>query len=381
MSRGPGEHDDREDELRRLLILSVNDYAIFSLDPQGHVASWNPGAQKLKGYSADEIIGQHFSRFYTEMDRASGLPARALAEAKSLGRFENEGWRVRKDGSRFWALVMITPMYDDAGTLRGFAKVTKDLTERKRTEENRLRMVQLSEAARMRDEFLAFISHEMRGPLASLQLQLYLLRLEGEKTSQQRFETIVARLDRSYARLDQLVDSILQQSRIHAGKWVIRRAPVDLRKTVTEVVEELRPEAERKGLKLSVSDTIEHPEISTDAEALRVILRNLVANAIKFSSTGRIDVRLSATDAEFHISVQDQGPGIPPQDQERIFEPFERVEGVTHKHLPGFGLGLATSKKLADALGGRIELSSSSGKGSTFTLVLLPEGTDNLSQY
>jgi PAS domain S-box-containing protein len=369
-----GEPRDIEDELRHLLINSVTDYAIFSLDANGHVISWNPGAQKLKSYSADEIIGQHFSRFYSEEDKALALPAQALAVAVSAGRFENEGWRVRKDGSKFWAWVVITPMYDSTGTLKGFAKVTKDLTERKRAEDNRLRMAHLQEAARVRDEFLAYISHEMRGPLTSIQLQLRLLRQEREKITQQRIDTICSRLDRSYALLAELVNSVLQQSRIQAGRALIQRAPVDLAKAIREVVEELRPEAESKGLRFSVCDDIEQKVISTDAAALRVILLNLINNAVKFSSRGIIDVRLSATAAEYRISVHDEGPGIPVEDQERIFEPFERVESLTHKHVPGFGLGLATSKKLSEALGGRIELSSRSGSGSIFTLVLLPEG-------
>jgi signal transduction histidine kinase len=138
------------------------------------------------------------------------------------------------------------------------------------------------------------------------------------------------------------------------------------------VVEELRPEAERKGLRLRWSDSIEQNVVNTDHGALRAIFQNLVGNAIKFSSKGTIDVRLEASGPEYRISIRDEGPGISPADQERIFEPFERVESPTHKHTSGFGLGLATSKRLSEALGGRIELSSTSGSGSTFTLVLVP---------
>ncbi len=368
--RRSGDSIAAEDELRRLLIESVTDYAIISLDPAGCVISWNPGAQKLKGYSAEEIIGKHFSRFFTAEDKAAGLPERALSAAISFGRSEYEGWRVRKDGSRFWALVVLTAMYDSAGTFKGFAKITKDLTERKRAEDNRLRMAQLKEAARVRDEFLAYVSHEMRGPLASIQLQLELLRRERDCAAQERLDTILSRLDRSYARLAELVDSVLQQSRIQAGRAMIKRAPVDLGKIVAEVVEELRPEAERKGLRLTVADDARGKFLNTDGTALRVILQNLIVNAVKFSSRGTISVHVRTADCVHRISVCDQGPGIPAEDRERIFEPFERLERSTHKHTSGFGLGLATSRRLSEALGGHIELSSTPGAGSTFTLVL-----------
>jgi PAS domain S-box-containing protein len=366
-----------EDELRRMLINSVTDYAIFSLDTGGHIISWNPGAEKLKGYTAREIIGQHFSRFYTEEDKASGLPQRALAQTRTTGRFEHEGWRVRKDGSRFWAWVVISAMYDSTGALKGFAKVTRDLTERKCGEDNRLRMAQLQEAARVRDEFLAYVSHEMRGPLASIQLQLQLLQKYPQTLSQERFDTIFARLNRSYAHLAELVDSVLQQSRIQAGKMQSARTSVDLAKCVGEVVEELRPTAEAKGLRLVISDHPEQTRISSDSEALRVILLNLIGNALKFSLKGTINVQLRITGNEYSISIQDEGLGIAVEDQIRIFEPFERVESPTHKHTAGFGLGLATAKKLSEALGGRIELSSEPGMGSTFTL-MLPSGSSEI---
>lgn len=365
----PSEMHESDDELRRLLIDSVTDYAIFSLDPTGHVISWNPGAERLKGYSAGEIIGEHFSCFYTQKDQASGLPARALAEAIASGRFENEGWRVRKDGSRFWAWVVITPMYDSAGAHEGFAKITRDLSERKLAEDSRLRMAQLREAARVRNEFLAYISHEMRGPLASIQLQLDLIWEQQGKIAHESFDRIYARLGRSYMRLKEMVDSVLEQSRTLAGRAQIQPAQVELAKTITEIVEELRPDAEHNGLRLT-SEVSGHTVFSTDEQALRVILQNLLRNAIKFSSRGTINVGLSAAGSEYHISVRDEGPGIPVADQERIFEPFERGESLTHKHTPGFGLGLATSRKLSEALGGRLELSSSTESGSTFILVL-----------
>jgi PAS domain S-box-containing protein len=368
---------DGDGELRRLLIDSITDYAIFSLDSDGCVTSWNTGAQKLKGYSADEIIGRDFSCFYTEEDRREELPKNALTQARLHGHFEHEGWRVRKDGSKFWAWVVINAMKGPDGSLKGFAKVTRDLSERKQAEESRIRMAQLQEAARVRDEFLAYISHEMRTPLAALQLQIELLR---ERRALAAEEKIFERLKRSYQRLAELIDSVLLQSRIQAGRAVVQPAPVDLAALVADVVEEHRPAAERKALQIVCVNQVDPTTLSSDAEFLRLIVANLVGNAVKFTDSGKIQVRIEAGRAESRISVQDSGPGISAEDQKRIFEPFERVEPLRNKHTPGFGLGLATAKKLSEALGGRIELQSALGLGSTFTLVLPSESRTDFEQ-
>jgi signal transduction histidine kinase len=222
----------------------------------------------------------------------------------------------------------------------------------------------------VRDEFLAYVSHEMRTPLAALQLQIELLR---ERRALVGEEKIFDRLNRSYQRLAQLIDSVLLQSRIQAGRAVIKPASVNLAGLVAEVVEEQKPGAERKGLRLTLVSQTRHPVLETDAEFLRLILVNLIGNAVKFTSEGEIQVRLESGTAQSRISVKDSGPGISPQDHDRIFEPFERVEPLRNKHTPGFGLGLATAKRLSEALGGRIELQSSPGQGSTFTLVLPTE--------
>ena len=158
-------------DLFRLLVESVVDYAIFLLDPTGVVRTWNAGARRLKGYEADEIIGRHFSTFYPEEDVRRGKPAWELESAAREGRFEDEGWRIRKDGSSFWANVVITALRRD-GELVGFAKVTRDLTARREAEEERVRLAEAREAVRLRDEFLSIASHELRTPLTALDLQV-----------------------------------------------------------------------------------------------------------------------------------------------------------------------------------------------------------------
>jgi PAS domain S-box-containing protein len=355
--------------LTDLLLNSISDYAIYSLDPDGNITSWNPGITKIKGYTAEEIIGSHFSRFYTIEDRAAGKPQRLLGQALAAGRVEDEGWSVRKDGSRFWAWIVITPMRDGAGNRRGFAKVTRDLSERKRSEETRLRLAQLQEAARIREEFLAYISHEMRNPLNSLKLQIELVRRQNEVLSALP-DKVIERLSHSYTRLAALVDQVLEHSRIQAGRAVVQWRTIDMSRVVDEIAAELRPEAEQKGLSLKVSVPAEQLTVPSDADFLRVILRNLIGNAIKFANRGAIEVALSFDTNEYRISVQDTGPGIAAEDQARIFEPFERVESLENKHVSGFGLGLAACKRLVEALGGRIELESELGAGSLFRIVL-----------
>ena len=169
----------------RLLVESVKDYAIFILDPDGRVSTWNPGAERINGYKASEIVGQHFSRFYPRADVDSGKCERELEVATSEGRFEEEGWRIRKDGTRLWANVTITALRNREGVLVGFAKVTQDLTERKAAEDERVRLAQSQEAERRNQEFLAVMGHEMRNPLSPMVTAVHLIQLRGGRNCDQ----------------------------------------------------------------------------------------------------------------------------------------------------------------------------------------------------
>jgi signal transduction histidine kinase len=222
---------------------------------------------------------------------------------------------------------------------------------------------------RIREQLLVYISHEMRTPPAAMQFQIELLRVETVVQALADLPRIVERLTRSYSRLAELVDSILTESRIQAGHAILRLKSGDLNNLVTELADELRPEAERKGLQL-VAAPAERIVLNTDDNFVRVILRNLIGNAIKFTSQGKIVVSVGGDHDVCRVQVEDEGPGIARENYQRIFEPFERVEPVANKHSPGFGLGLATSRKLSEALGGRIELQSQLGMGSVFSVVL-----------
>src|SRR5580704_9152343 len=205
-----GQSEGGEESRRfRLLVESVRDYAIFILDPGGWVSTWNPGAERIKGYKASEIIGQHFSKFYPRADVESGKCERELEVATREGRFEEEGWRLRKDGTPLWANVTITALRNREGVLIGFAKVTRDLTERKAAEEERLRLAQSEEAERRNQEFLAIMGHEMRNPLSPMVTAVHLIQLRGGRNCDRE----IAVLGRQLAHMTRLVDDILDASR------------------------------------------------------------------------------------------------------------------------------------------------------------------------
>src|SRR5436305_3589122 len=225
-------NDDLPQEVFRLLVEGVKDYAIFMLDPEGRIVSWNKGAELIKGYRPAEILGKHFSIFYPPDALARGWPEHELRVALDQGRFENEGWRVRKDGSIFWANVVITPLYDGRNRLLGFAKVTRDLSDRKRIEA-------LEEADVRRNEFLAMLSHELRNPLAPIRNALGVMRMSG--VSESALEWAKAVVDRQVTHLTRLVDDLLDVSRIASGKITLQREPLDVAQVVAGAVESSQP--------------------------------------------------------------------------------------------------------------------------------------------
>jgi len=204
----------KSDELFRHFVDSVQDHAIFMLDPSGRIATWNPGAQRIKGYLATEIIGSHFSRFYPFEDVRAGKCENELELAIRVGRFEEEGWRMRKDGSRFWANVVINAMRDDQGELVGFSKITRDLTEPKRSEDERAARLAAEHANRVKDELLAMLGHELRNPLAPIVTALQLMKLRGGDRRSSKAQAVI---ERQVTYMMRLVDDLLDVSRITQG--------------------------------------------------------------------------------------------------------------------------------------------------------------------
>ncbi len=354
-----------EEERMHLLVESIRDYAVFMLDPEGVVRSWNNGAQLIKGYSADEIIGRHISTFYTPEERDAGKPGHLLGLAERDGRVEDEGWRVRKDGSRFWADVVITSLRDREGQLVGFVKVTRDLTDRLRAQEERLRLAHAEEAIRLRDEFLSIASHELRTPLTALQLQLESLE-EQTAAGPPKLTAKVAGAVRSSQRLGILIDSLLDVSRIATGQLSLSPHPMDLRQSVELLLDGLGESASRASSTLTVEgERSLHGE--WDQMRIEQLVTNLVANAIKYGP-GPIVVTLARDGDAAVVEVRDHGPGIAPGDLDRIFERFERASSM--RHHAGFGLGLYVAREIARAHGGSIAVRNAEGGGACFTVRL-----------
>jgi PAS domain S-box-containing protein len=345
------------------------------LDPEGYIASWNEGAERIKGYTAGEIIGRHFSVFYPEDKVTGGFPQYELEVAAREGRFEDEGWRLRKDGTRFWANVVITALRDEKGTLLGFAKVTRDLTERRAGEERRVedaRRLAAAEAAnRAKSEFLAAMSHELRTPLNAIggYTDLLMEGLYGPVADEQR--EALERIRRSQQLLLTIITDLLNYSRIEAGQLTYDIAPVPVVAMLETVAAMIEPQALRKGVAFERASCPPHVVARVDRARAEQILLNLLSNAVKFTPAGgRIEVSCTALGERVVLRVRDTGPGIPPDKLEAIFEPFVQLGRTLNSAHEGTGLGLSISRDLARAMGGDLTAASASGAGTTYRLVL-----------
>ncbi len=356
----------QSEEKVRSMIASVRDYGLYMLDPSGRVVSWNPGAERIKGYREDEILGRPFSLFFTPEDIAEQKPAQALEIADREGRFEDEAWRVRKDGSRFWGSVVLTPIRDSSGRLAGFVKITRDMTEQRRAEEERLRLAQAGEAIRLRDDFLSIASHELKTPLTALQLQLLNLR-EQVRPDDDKAARNMERANRIAARLGQLVEALLDVSRIATGKFKLTPESFDLGDTAREIVDRLHDSAKAAGCGLSV-EIAGSFQGRWDRLRIEQVLMNLISNAIKYAAGQPIQVWLSRDGDTAVMEVRDRGPGIPEAELSRIFERFERV--ALARHYGGMGLGLYVARQIVEAHGGTITASNLPRGGACFTVRL-----------
>jgi PAS domain S-box-containing protein len=364
-----------EDELRRseerfsLLVKGIKDYAIYMLDPQGHVTNWNAGAESFKGYREHEIVGRHFSTFYTPEDREAGIPARALETARREGRFTTEGWRVRKDGTRFWADVVIDTLRDEEGHLLGFAKITRDVTERRRTqeelEEARKKLVQ-SQKMEMIGQLTGGVAHDFNNLLAVVLGNLDLLRKGGQR-------------DKRTTRLIENAISAAQRGASLTQRMLAFARRQDLRVQTVEIPALVRGMAEM--MERAIGPTVEIrttfplmlPPVSVDANQLELTLLNLVLNARDaMGGKGRVTIGAesmaqTAPDGDLpagdyvRISVTDSGTGMDDETLSRAIEPFFTTKGVGK----GTGLGLSMVHGFLTQSGGRLQLRSRLGEGTT----------------
>jgi PAS domain S-box-containing protein len=352
----------------RLMVEEVTDYAIFMLDPQGQVVSWNKGARRIKGYEAGEIVGRHFSCFYTAADQQRGVPMRALKVAAATGHFRNSGWRVRKDGSMFLADVVVTAVKDESGSLIGFSKVTRDVTE-SRANESRLDATAL-EVMRSTLRVVAEANHELRGPIQViftwamvLEKQLDALGVEDRRA--------LGGIKRAGSRLTSIIDQMLDLSRIDAGAFEAKRVPIDPTALIEEFIDDYKVLAEQKGLTLDWSSEAPGSTLEFDEYCFTHMLSNLLSNAIKFTERGRVEVRLfRSTEGGLALEVSDTGIGMDEKFVSRLFDPFSREQRKSG--IDGAGLGLAVTKRYLELNGASISVQTRKDAGSTFLVRLSP---------
>ena len=354
----------QSEERFRLLIEAVKDYAIFMLDTQGRVASWNAGAERIKGYRADEIIGEHFRVFYTGEAREREWPEEELRRAREEGRFEDEGPRLRKDGTVFWANVVITPMYDHRGVLRGFAKVTRDMTEKKRVEA-------LEIADRQMHEFLAVLAHELRNPLAPIANALTLL---ARKPANDPAETWVREvLARQTAQLGRLVEDLLDVSRITRSALVLDRRPADVRSILRHAADASMQWFQQRHQSFTLALPEERLVAEVDEVRLSQIVQNLLHNAAKYTGDGgRVELSASREGGDVVIRVRDNGIGMTGEMLSSAFELFKQAQQGLDRSQGGLGVGLTLVQRLVRMHNGTVQARSDGpGRGSEF-IVRLP---------
>jgi PAS domain S-box-containing protein len=357
------------EEQFRLMVEAVTDYAIFMLDPSGHIVSWNEGARRIKGYEAEEIVGRHFSCFYTAADLERGIPMRALKVAAATGHFRDNGWRVRKDGSMFLADVVITAVKDKSGSLIGFSKVTRDVTELRVVEPRPEGVGTALEAMRSKVRLVAEANHELRSPIQVILTWTMVLEKQLDALGVEDRRALTG-IKRAGSRLTSIIDQMLDLSRIDAGAFEARRVPIDPAALIERVVDDYRVLAEQKGLTLDWSIEAPASTLEFDEYCFTHMLSNLLSNAIKFTERGRVGVRLySDADGGLALEVSDTGVGMDPKFVSQLFDPFSR-EQRKNGSPEGAGLGLAVAKRYLELNGASISVQTRKDEGTTFLVRL-----------
>jgi PAS domain S-box-containing protein len=367
----------RTAEQFHILVDSLEEYAIYMLDPDGNVVTWNTGAQKIKGYTAEGIIGKNFACFYTAEDVAAGKPEHNLREAARRGHIRDQGLRVRKDGSTFEAEVVITALHDAKGNIRSYSKVTRDITAQIRSREFEAEKIAAQKASKAKDDFLAALSHELRTPLTPALAAATCLEQNVAKLPPEFVEDLQI-IKRNVQLQARLIDDLLDITRITRGKLRLDLESCDAHTIIHNAIETASSGIAGKKLKLSTQlDAREH-HILADCIRLQQVFWNLINNAVKFTPlSGRIAIRTFNDErGQFHFEITDNGIGIERERLVSLFAPFEQANPSVTRQFGGLGLGLAISKHLVDLHHGTIEAESCGRSfGATFkvTLDAIPE--------
>src|SRR5438270_13612979 len=361
-----------------ILVDSVEEYAIYMLDASGNIVTWNTGAQKIKGYTAEEIVGKNFACFYTADEVAEGKPQRNLREAARRGYIRDQGLRVRKDGSTFEAEVVLTALIDEKRNVRGYSKVTRDITDQVRSREFEAEKIAAQKASKAKDDFLAALSHELRTPLTPALAAATYLQDNAEKLPPEFTEDIEI-IKRNVQLQARLIDDLLDLTRIARGKLHLEFEDCDAHKIIKNALEMAESAIAAKQLNISTALEAKQCHILADCIRLQQVFWNLINNAVKFTAQGgQITLRtFNDKDGRFHFEIEDTGIGIEPQRLASLFQPFEQADPSVSRQFGGLGLGLAISKRLVDLHHGRIEADSAGRSfGATFkvTLDTLPQG-------
>jgi PAS domain S-box-containing protein len=356
----------QSEERLRLMIESVQEYAIFMLDPDGRVATWNLGAERIKGYHSSEIIGKHFSEFYSSEDVANGKPQAELEIAQRDGRIEDEGWRVRKDRTQFWANVIITALHDSRGVLVGFAKITRDLTHQRQVEELKL-------ADRHKNEFLAMLAHELRNPLAPIRNGVALLKLAADHMPE--IQATTQMMDRQLTHLVRLVDDLLDISRIVTGKIHLEREPIEVNAFIDRAVEEIQPAIDSRGHELMLLRPARSIVVEGDLVRLSQVFSNLLSNAAKYTDKPSqiwLSVEPNESTHEVTVTVRDNGLGMTAEELVRVFNLFEQADNSIARSRGGLGIGLTLVKRIVEMHGGAVSAHSEGLGHGTSVAIRLP---------
>jgi PAS domain S-box-containing protein len=376
----------QSEERYRLLVEQVTDYAIFMMDEKGRIVSWNEGAKRIKGYDPSEVIGKYFSIFYPEEEIFNGKPAYELKEVRKNGKYEEEGWRIRKDGSKFWANVIITAVYNADKILVGFSKVTRDLTERKIAEqtdkENSEKYrkiaqemetinIQLSQTNYDLEQFTSIVAHDLQEPLRTVKSFLHLINDRIAKGSFEDIDVYVGKCSLAANRMRELIDNVLSYSQVSKGQISTVQWPLD--EILENTMQNLKGSLDASGARI-LFDKSDNDTITGDKVQLTQLFQNLVSNAIKFTDGKQpvITITHSSDNGHSHFAISDNGIGMDADSTSKIFDPFRRLHAA--RNYPGAGMGLAICKKVVERHQGRIWVESQPDSGSTFHFTLWETG-------